>query len=150
MTIFFRQLFFFIISAKVFSILSGLSYVFRHPINGPYILAETRGGGIAQEIHDAATATLCAHSHIDLGHGLINNIDIKAKKFTCKGTVQQVFICLRPPPPRQPHTSPPLTHCIRVYSILIHTGKGGRGESQPERRLEGQQFTKLGRKYQHD
>jgi hypothetical protein len=22
----------------------------------------------------------------------------------------------------------PLTHCIRVYSILIHTGKGGRGE----------------------
>jgi hypothetical protein len=55
-TIFFRQLFFFMISAKVFSILSGLSYVFRHPINGPYILAETRGG-IAQEIHDAATAT---------------------------------------------------------------------------------------------
>ncbi len=32
------------------------------------------------------------------------------KKFTCKGT-------LIPPPP--------LTHCIRVYSILIHTGKGG-------------------------
>jgi hypothetical protein len=22
---------------------------------------------------------------------------------------------------------PPLTHCIRVYSILIHTGKGGEG-----------------------
>jgi hypothetical protein len=38
---------------------------------------------------------------------------------------------------------PPLTHCIRVYSILIHTGKGGIVE--PERRLEGQQFTKLGR-----
>jgi hypothetical protein len=45
---------------------------------------------------------------------------------------------------------PTLTHCIRVYSILIHTGKGGRGESEPERRLEEQQFTKLGRKYQHD
>ncbi len=24
---------------------------------------------------------------------------------------------------------PPLSRCIRVYSILIHTGKGGRGES---------------------
>jgi hypothetical protein len=46
----------------------------------------------------------------------------------------------------KPHT-PTLTHCIRVYSILIHTGKGRRVE--PERRGEGQQFTKLGRKYQH-
>jgi hypothetical protein len=36
----------------------------------------------------------------------------------------------------------PLTHCIRVYSIFIHTGKGGRVE--PERTLEGQQFTWLG------
>jgi hypothetical protein len=46
------------------------------------------------------------------------------------------------PPP------PPLTHGTRVYCILIQTGKGGR--DKPERRLEGQQFTKLGRKYQHD
>jgi len=37
----------------------------------------------------------------------------------------------------------PLAHCIRVYSILIRTGKGGRVE--PERRLEGQQIRKLGR-----
>jgi hypothetical protein len=44
---------------------------------------------------------------------------------------------------------PPLTHCIRVNSILIHTGKGG-GRVEPDRKLEGQQFTKLGRKYQHD
>jgi hypothetical protein len=37
------------------------------------------------------------------------------------------------------------------YSILIHTGRGGsRGRVEPERRGEGQQFTKLGRKYQHD
>jgi hypothetical protein len=43
---------------------------------------------------------------------------------------------------------PPLTHGIRVYSILNHIGKGGRVE--PERRLEKQQFTKLVRKYQHD
>jgi hypothetical protein len=29
----------------------------------------------------------------------------------------------------------PFTHCIRVYSILIHTGKGGRGVGrvEPER-----------------
>ncbi len=35
-------------------------------------------------------------------HALINYIDIKAKchnlkKLTCKGTLRQVFICLRPP-----------------------------------------------------
>jgi hypothetical protein len=36
---------------------------------------------------------------------------------------------------------------MRVYGILIHTEKGGREEGvEPERRLEGQQFTKLGRK----
>jgi hypothetical protein len=40
------------------------------------------------------------------------------------------------PTPSQPHTD---------------FGKGGRGgEGKPERRLEGQKFTKLGRKYQHD
>jgi hypothetical protein len=39
------------------------------------------------------------------------------------------------------------SHCIRVYSILIHTGKGRMGRVEPERRLKGQQFTKLGRKY---
>jgi hypothetical protein len=42
-----------------------------------------------------------------------------SKKLTCKGTLGQVFVCLLPS----------LTHCIRVYSILIHTGKGeGGGE----------------------
>jgi hypothetical protein len=42
----------------------------------------------------------------------------------------------------------PLTHCIvYTYFILIHTGKGVRGgRVEPERRLEGQQFTKLGKK----
>ncbi len=42
------------------------------------------------------------------------------KKFTCTGTSLQVFICLWP---RTPYP-PPLAHCIRVYSILIRTGKG--------------------------
>ncbi len=31
----------------------------------------------------------------------------------------------------------PLTLCIRVYSILIHTRKGGGGRVEPEGRLEG-------------
>jgi hypothetical protein len=50
---------------------------------------------------------------------------------------------------QNPIPIPPPTHCIRVYSILIHTGGGG-GRIEPERRLEEQQFTKLGRKYHHD
>jgi hypothetical protein len=45
---------------------------------------------------------------------------------------------------------PPHTHCVRVYSILIHTGKGRGGRVELERRGERQQFTKLGRKYHHD
>jgi hypothetical protein len=40
----------------------------------------------------------------------------------------------------------PLTHCVRVYSLLIHTGKGGGGRVEPGRRLERQQFTNLGSK----
>ncbi len=41
---------------------------------------------------------------------------------------------------------------IRVNSTVytFYTGKGGEGEIGPERRLEGQQFTKLGPKYRHD
>jgi hypothetical protein len=38
--------------------------------------------------------------------------------------------------------------CLSVPVLTgIHTGKGGGGE--PEKRLEGQQLRKLGRKYQH-
>ncbi len=44
------------------------------------------------------------------------------KKLTCKETLRQVFICLRP---RTPYTPPPL----HTASILIHTRKMGRGES---------------------
>jgi hypothetical protein len=51
-----------------------------------------------------------------------------SKKTTCKGTLQQVFICLSP---RTPYLSP-LEHCIRVYSILIHTGRGGGGSGTRE------------------
>jgi hypothetical protein len=42
---------------------------------------------------------------------------------------------------------PLLTHCIRVCSFKKGRREGG---ELNKRRLEGQQFTKLGRKYQHD
>jgi hypothetical protein len=38
------------------------------------------------------------------------------KQMSCKGTLRQAFICLRP---RTAIPPPPPTHCIRVYSILI-------------------------------
>ncbi len=63
------------------------------------------------------------------------------KKLTRKGTLRQVFDA-----PSYMTPSPPLTHSIRVQ---IYAGKGG-GEGwrdESERRLEGQQFTKLGQKY---
>ncbi len=46
----------------------------------------------------------------------------------------------------------PALYTYIQYCILIHTGKrvGGGGRVEPERRLERQQFTKLGREYQHD
>ncbi len=51
-----------------------------------------------------------------------------------------------------PEPPPPLTHCGRVYTIqyTYSHSEGGEGlRDEPERRLDGQQFTKLGRKYQH-
>ena len=43
-------------------------------------------------------------------------------KLNCKGTLRQVFFCLRP------RTSyAPLTHCIRVYSKHVHKGEEGEG-----------------------
>jgi hypothetical protein len=67
------------------------------------------------------------------------------KKLTSKGTLRQVFICLRPRPPY-----PKPLHTEYVYTVYLFAqerGEGGRVE--PERRLEGQQCTKLDRKYQH-
>ncbi len=40
------------------------------------------------------------------------------------------------------HTPLPL-HSIRAYSTLIHKEKGGEGRVEKERRLDGQQFTKI-------
>ncbi len=49
----------------------------------------------------------------------------------------------------EPGTLPP-THTVHVYTVYLFTQEWGRERVEPERRLEGQQFTKLGRKYQHD
>ncbi len=46
-----------------------------------------------------------------------------------------------------------LLHTVCVYTVYLFTREGGEwgGERvEPERRGEGQKFTKLGRKYQHD
>jgi hypothetical protein len=66
------------------------------------------------------------------------------KKFTCKGTWRKVFICLRPRIP-----SPPPLYTVYVYTVYLFTQGRWEGEVEPERRLKGQQFTKLGRKYQY-
>ncbi len=43
-----------------------------------------------------------------------------SKKLTCKETLRQVFICLRPRTP-----TPPFTQCIRVYNRLNSHREGG-------------------------
>jgi hypothetical protein len=72
-------------------------------------------------------------------HGLINFIDTNAK---CRHLTKINLHSDFPAGVYLSEAPPPLT----LYAY--HTGKGRRDE--PERRLEGQQFTKLGRKYQHD
>ncbi len=46
--------------------------------------------------------------------------NVVIEKLSCKDTLRQLFVCLRPRTPYHPYTL-----CIRVYSNLIHTGKGG-------------------------
>ncbi len=66
------------------------------------------------------------------------------RKFNWEATLRQVFICLRPrTPPNPPYT---LYTCVQ-YTYSQREG----GRVEPGRRyLDGHQFTKLGRKYQHD
>jgi hypothetical protein len=83
---------------------------------------------------DEEPSILCSVSDQDLDPGRRRKIRFieecrHLKKLTCKGTLRQVFICLRS---RTPYPPPPL-HCNRVYSIL----GGERWRVEPERRLEG-------------
>jgi hypothetical protein len=66
-----------------------------------------------------------------------------SKKLTCKGTLRQVLICLRP---RTPY--PPPLHHVYVYAVYTYSHRewGEVGRVEPERRLEGLQLTNLGRK----
>jgi hypothetical protein len=50
----------------------------------------------------------------------------------------------------EPQAPSPNTLYTCIQDTYSHRGKGGLGRVEPERRFEGQQFTKLGRKYQHD
>ena len=57
----------------------------------------------------------------------------QSKKLTCKGTLRQVFICLRPP-----------LHTVYIlYTYSHREGVEGWGRVEPKRRLEGQQFTNV-------
>jgi hypothetical protein len=65
------------------------------------------------------------------------------RKSTFKGTLRQVFICLRP---RTPYLS---LYNVYVYTVYLFTQRRG-GRVEPERRGDGQQgsvqITKLGGK----
>ncbi len=68
------------------------------------------------------------------------------KKFNCKGTLRQVFICLRPPPLLWPHTPPALTHCINVYLFTQGRGVGvGGGGELTREKVRGVIVHKAGR-----
>jgi hypothetical protein len=70
------------------------------------------------------------------------------KKLTCNGFAAGVYLSEAQNP-----IPPPLTYCITVYVCTVYLVTQGRGEGdrvEPGRRLEGQQFTKLGQKYQRD
>ncbi len=67
------------------------------------------------------------------------------KQWTYKGTLRQVFVCPRP----RTSYHPPSLHTVYVYIVNLFTqGRGRRVE--PERRVEGQQFTKHGSKIPRD
>jgi hypothetical protein len=67
------------------------------------------------------------------------------KNWHVKGLYRQVFICLSVGP--RTHSPPSYTLYTCIQYTYSHR-EGGRVE--PERRLDGQQFTKLGGKYLHD
>jgi hypothetical protein len=61
-----------------------------------------------------------------------------------------VYLSEAPSPPMTPYPPPYTLYSVYVYTVYLFTQGGRKGGDEPERRLEGQQFTKLGQKYQHD
>jgi hypothetical protein len=78
-----------------------------------------------------------------------------------------VFICLKPPPllgflsvkllqnmvsNRTQHlpSSQPHSICTYILNFDTFTQGRGRGRVEPREKVKGQQFGKLGQKYQHD
>ena len=73
-------------------------------------------------------------------------MSLSKKTWHVKGLCGRCFICLRPPPILWPHTPPPLTHCIRVYSILIqysHRERGRANQRKGERGNSSQSRSKI-------
>jgi hypothetical protein len=77
-------------------------------------------------------------------------IDNKAKcrhlkTFTCKGTLRQVFICLRPIPSYDP--IPPPLHIVYVYTVYLFTqGWGGGGRELTREKVRGASVHNAGSK----
>jgi hypothetical protein len=59
------------------------------------------------------------------------------KKFTCKGTLRQVFYLSEAPSPPMTHTPPPLTHCIRVYIQYTYSHREGGGGELTREKVRG-------------
>jgi hypothetical protein len=66
-----------------------------------------------------------------------------SKKMTCKGTLRHVFYLSEAP------FTPPLTHCVYVYTVYLFT-QGGGGVELTREKVRGAIVHKAGRKYQHD
>jgi hypothetical protein len=85
-------------------------------------------------------------AHVAVQHWLNNYIETKTKwRHLIKFDLERDFAAGVYLSEAQNLISPPY-----ALDTCIHKGKGGGVRVEPERRREGQQFTKLGRKYQHD
>jgi hypothetical protein len=69
------------------------------------------------------------------------------KKVTSKGTLRQVFICLRPTFLQRPHGPyPPPLHTVYEYTVYLFTHGEGGGESWTREKVRGATVHKAGSK----